>query len=300
MTAHVRDLNWFRLKDELIERVKRGEISREAAEGEMRSRELPSIARSPDPEKLKVEEEVYWSLYMALAWIAWRDLSAVREMWNPWRAEIREWAPRDLGGDGDEPDAYTLELRQPANWAALETQQNLHLAQGLRPLISLERAEKKLWLALQEGQLSAAARDRMTRATVAPQPSDWRWYRLSRAHKGNVQVELGGGPETPIEWIDVVLESAILQQLWPASGSHLRPCEPGKRASGRTRWSPRQNAAASVDDALTALFPDGRPAGIQQQRRFDQVNAWLTEAGRHSVGLSTLQRVEKVRWPKEE
>jgi len=89
------DSKRYRLRNELISRAQQGEITPEIADAEAEANGLRAFASKPEVSKFDPMNESRWSLTMALAWIAWRDIELVRMHWNAYRAECRGWAFRE-------------------------------------------------------------------------------------------------------------------------------------------------------------------------------------------------------------
>ena len=56
---------------------------------------LPPFAATPDLVRFDPMAEKDWTLAMAAAWIIWRTPEAVREHWNDYRFECKEWRRRE-------------------------------------------------------------------------------------------------------------------------------------------------------------------------------------------------------------
>jgi hypothetical protein len=78
-------------RDILISEVQSGQITPDAAEQEAARQGLGPLAREADPVKYNPDEIPWWSLPMAVAWIAWRDLALVREQCAEYRKECWHW-----------------------------------------------------------------------------------------------------------------------------------------------------------------------------------------------------------------
>jgi hypothetical protein len=92
----------FELRNQLIGKVERGELTPEAAELEAARLGPQALQYRPDPEKFNPLKEPHWTLPMAVAWIASRSLADVREWWDKYRALCWDWRFRRsrFGFDG--------------------------------------------------------------------------------------------------------------------------------------------------------------------------------------------------------
>ena len=79
------------LREELFHRASIGELTGDQADAEAVRLGLGSLSRRPGPEEFRPEVETYWTLSMAVAWIAYLDLDEVREWSAPYRAECFDW-----------------------------------------------------------------------------------------------------------------------------------------------------------------------------------------------------------------
>lgn len=129
-------------RGELLDQVYRGGM--EPVEAERRAKELglPPLCPSPDDAMFDPEKEVTWTLPMALAWIMWRTLNAVREQWDAYRKHLWYWRECAPG--------WELVQVEPAD------KMGLILADDT-PGISVAEAIDNLWSKLQAGEVSATA-----------------------------------------------------------------------------------------------------------------------------------------------
>jgi hypothetical protein len=97
------------LRDEILARVRRGEMSTKTAE-DWAAENGEIFSTKPDPARFDPMTERLWTLPMAASWIIERSGENVREQWDSYRSEWRDW--ESLG----RPD-FGSELRAvgPAN-----------------------------------------------------------------------------------------------------------------------------------------------------------------------------------------
>jgi hypothetical protein len=62
-----------RKRDDLIDDVRKGRLTPEQAEAEAARLSIGELARQPDRRAFKPMGEPFWTLPMAVAWIAWRS-----------------------------------------------------------------------------------------------------------------------------------------------------------------------------------------------------------------------------------
>jgi hypothetical protein len=63
----------------LISKVQHGELTPQQAEAEAAANSLPPFEKTPDLTDYDPLTESRWTLVMAVAWIAWRDIRRVQE-----------------------------------------------------------------------------------------------------------------------------------------------------------------------------------------------------------------------------
>ena len=128
-------------RDDLIDDVQNGGMSPEAAEEEAARLGLPPLASVPDPASCNPMGETWWTLVMAIAWIAWRSLGKVCQFWDTYRRECWYWHYRGVR------QGPALKQREPATLSRLILEANYDKASGLLPddWISVEDVKTKLW-----------------------------------------------------------------------------------------------------------------------------------------------------------
>jgi hypothetical protein len=80
-------------RDTLLDLVRRGQFPPDEAEREAIRRGIGPLASKPDPFKFDPEGMPWWSLPMALAWIAWRNTDSVREHCAEYSENWSHWVP---------------------------------------------------------------------------------------------------------------------------------------------------------------------------------------------------------------
>jgi hypothetical protein len=131
-----------KLRDNILVRVRRGEMSTKTAEDwGAENGEIFSIR--PDPTRFDPLTEPRWTLPMMAAWIIERSAEKVREQWDSYRSEWRDW--ESLG-----PPDFGAELRAvgPANLDVFRRDVN-PLEDDMQPFAD------EMYFALSSGQLSA-------------------------------------------------------------------------------------------------------------------------------------------------
>jgi hypothetical protein len=208
-----------RTRDYLIKGVRRGELTPDEAEADAARLRLGNLARTPDPEKFDPMRKTWWTLPMAIAWIAWRSPDRVREFWDPYRSECWDWNFREWrdGPDGPIYAGHFLEQRRPATLSSLLFTERHDSAQGLLPdgAISINDAKAKLWEALGENSFQATGVSTETgERTVIP---DYAWRDLhDTEERGRDVLRVGeaSGVWTDRGYNDVALRRQNIMAIW--------------------------------------------------------------------------------------
>lgn len=82
-------------RDMLFDDVLSGRKSPAEAEAEAAAQGLEPLRKPLDPARYDPSRETDWTLAMAVAWIAYRDLDRVRVCMSSWRRDAQEWSPVD-------------------------------------------------------------------------------------------------------------------------------------------------------------------------------------------------------------
>src|SRR5262249_42297576 len=77
----------FSIRDDLIDKVRRGEMKPAEAEAEAARLGMKPFAVEADPVEFDPFRETWWTLPMTITWIAWRSPDRVREWWDRCRSE---------------------------------------------------------------------------------------------------------------------------------------------------------------------------------------------------------------------
>jgi hypothetical protein len=212
-----------RIRDRLIERAKYGEISGEEADRQAVKSGLDSFTKRPDPAIFDPEREIYWTLTMAVAWIACRTGGAVRESCAKYCAECWHWKWQRwrVGVDGEVHEGWFLEqwprptLVNLAIGEAIDTN-----VEGETPLVmTIKESREALWSALSEGFFEATGVDTKTDRRVAILATDWQEL-ISVEGPGEVD-EVRFGPmgrygAFGAGYRDVLVPSKAIRGFWKA------------------------------------------------------------------------------------
>jgi hypothetical protein len=140
-------------RDKLIDAVRLGITKPEEAELVAEKLGLKPLEWKPDPAKFDPHQLAYWTLPMALAWIAYQTDDAVRGVWDDYRAECRVWEACDLRAADGTRYLYSLNSLPPVKlWDYV----NVGIEEDTGRRAS---AKRQLWHALQERELVAIGVD---------------------------------------------------------------------------------------------------------------------------------------------
>jgi hypothetical protein len=210
---------WYSPRDILIDRVQRGEITPDEAEANAREAGVGPLATTPEPVDFDPEKSVWWTLPMALAWIAWRDIRHVREHCSEYRVECNFWAPvsrkipAEEGRTFKQISGHELKRVQAASVARLKLVGYYMSSHGELPdstQMTVAEAQKNLIDALSAGQLIAIAKDAASKIVEIPQ-REWPFLNLSEDWGQDILQYQDFG----LAFSDVRLKQEDLKRVWP-------------------------------------------------------------------------------------
>jgi hypothetical protein len=254
-----------RLRAQLFEDLRNGhrdgkEFNPDEAERIAAELGLEPLNPLPDPRQFDPHRLSHFSLFMAIAWIAWRDLDRVRAFDNDYRRQHKRWMFREAPprrvisrepGRGrrieeiqsNEPGGWWLEDMKDASLYDLKFEA-LHRSAEPHHL-SISDALASLWVAASDGKISGEA-IRVADNTVVDIPSrEWRLLKPRedsdlRAGPYGLVVDLSMEPSSLTSMYGAVaFPRATLLQLWPARGA-----SPSS--------SPNEMATHLIPDVLTS------------------------------------------------
>jgi hypothetical protein len=195
-------------------RVQRGEISPADAESEAKRLGLGGLASEPDPNEYDPIREPYWSLPMAVAWIAYRSADAVRNWWNDYRKEFSVWRYAEWQERPDEPvqQGYFLEGRPAATLVRLRMVDTKR--QDADDSMSAEQAIQELWQALQLKDFEATGVEEETGKRVSIPAEHWHgltWFEESG--KDVIRPQRGHAEGC---YREVIVPAEAVRARWPA------------------------------------------------------------------------------------
>jgi hypothetical protein len=207
-------------RDLLIHRVRLGEIRPEEAEIEAQHGGFGPLATKPNSIDFEPAQMPYWSLPMAVAWIAWRSIEQVREHCAEYRENWLHWFPGSWNvptNDGKEfkrIDGYELRSSRQSTVARLALIESyLSSTETLPPTcqMTIGKAEKELLVALAAGRLVAVAKDSAGQVADIP-PREWSYLHLFEEKESDVLKH--DALDAQPAFTDVKLRQQDLQRLW--------------------------------------------------------------------------------------
>jgi hypothetical protein len=147
------------LRDELVDALQHGRTTPNEAEARLKDLGLAPLAPEPDPTDYDPMYEVWWTLPMAVAWIAWRTSTVVARASDAFRTQVFHWQQKrwQVGMDGPVYEGFFLQAGVPANLVYLAVAEASHKTQGTLPkgAMSIQLAKELLWNALGQNALQA-------------------------------------------------------------------------------------------------------------------------------------------------
>ncbi len=158
-------------RDQLVHDVLHGRRTPADAEAEAQRLGIGPLAAKPDPMIFDPAMEPFWSIPMAVVWIALRDFDAVRCCWDSYRAKRWNWKPtsRNLWPELPE-NSMTLDIEGPATLLTAE----VIIAHLGKFTGDVDAAWKMLVDQLRLGNLSVQAIDIDTERSVVVPPIEWK------------------------------------------------------------------------------------------------------------------------------
>jgi hypothetical protein len=207
------------VRDDIIDKVRRGEMTPPHAEAEAVRLGIKPFASEPDPAGFDPMCEAWWSLPMAIAWIAWRSPDKVREFWDAYRSECWDWNFQEWrdGPDGPVYAAHFLEQRRPATLSSVLFAEHHDSAQGLLPhgTISINDAKAKLWGALGENSFQATGVSTETGERAVIPDYAWRdLHDIEERGRDVLRLREASGVWTDRGYNDVALRQQNIMAIW--------------------------------------------------------------------------------------
>src|SRR4051812_43111312 len=161
-----KDLN--DLRDDLITKAQYGDITPQQAEAQAKAAGLPPLAFQPGVAGFDPMLQSRWSVLLAIAWIAWRNIELVTKQQPEFRDQWTRWTPHRWNGPAKggkrvaQHKGWLLEVFGPCSIEALSMLDSRLRGSNTLPVsacLSPKEAEAELWRALSEDRLKAEGFD---------------------------------------------------------------------------------------------------------------------------------------------
>ena len=185
------------------------------AESEAKRLGMEPLASAPDPNDYDPMREPFWTLPMAVAWIAHRTQEAVRNWWDDYRKKFLVWSFREwrAGPDGPVHQGQFLEQRSNATLVRL---QMVDAKRDQADLMSVAGAIDVLWLAFRDARLEVTGINEDTGRRV-PIPAE-HWYDLTWFEENGgdvIHADPRRGRNTA-RYCDVLVPAEAVRERWPS------------------------------------------------------------------------------------
>jgi hypothetical protein len=268
-------------RDILIDRVRRGEITPEQAERDAEMQGIGPLATTPYPIEFDPDEMSWWSLPMALAWIAWRSSKSVREHCAEYRENCWQWIPGSWNvptndtAEFERIDGYELRAVGRSTVCRLSVLE-IHLS-AIRELpstaeMTVSQAEKQLFAALAAGQIVAIAKNAAGHVVDIPQ-REWPYLKLFEEQERDVLKHDALDREPAFSEINIPRDG--LKEIWPELLVEPYMIEPMMRR-GNAGYVP-------LCSALHWIMTEGG----QRVRHMEDSQSWAAAVERLSPLIST-------------
>lgn len=205
-------------RNEILRHVENGELTPDEAEVLAAEEGLGPFTRIPPTEQFDPTSIDSWTLPMAIAWIAWRSIDAVRDQWPAYCAEFREWNVRRwrVGFEGEATDGYFLQPRTETTLDLLEYDEIIRLDTDRYgdQLKSIAVAKAELVAMLQEGVIVARGCEHY--AAPALDIPIKAWHRLALIEENDRDILTFDPPRiNGVQYVTITIPKDDLQSLWP-------------------------------------------------------------------------------------
>ena len=147
---------WFR--NYMFDEIANGNILPDKVDLRLAELGFEPLYNEPNIDDFRPENEVYWSLAMAVAWISWGDMRSVTRNWENFTEHCRFW--RSSRGPGQLQEGLVLESSERPTLLGLMIQESVGVSMPNFPpqVVSIKTAREDLWRKLQAGELVAVGK----------------------------------------------------------------------------------------------------------------------------------------------
>jgi hypothetical protein len=219
MKDPLRTIAKSRAIEALLERVQRGELTPDAAEAEALRLGLGKLSTTTNPSRFDPMTETWWTMPMAVAWIAWRSPDEVRGFWDTYRRKCWNWNFRKWrdGPGGPVHAGHFLERSRPATFTLVLLRERYCQKNSLIPdgAISIREAKRQLWNALEEDAMQATGIDIETKQRVKIAIHSWRDLEDIEESGKVILRPRNRRRDKMVGYEDVVVRRQALMSRWP-------------------------------------------------------------------------------------
>jgi hypothetical protein len=276
-------LEWLEhhLSTHLHGEIQNGDLTPIAANERLAAVHFPALHAMPPLENYRADvlREPYWTLPMAVAWIAWRKIDDVVKRFWPYAKQGGHW--RESRGPNQTQTGWVWEDTDEPKLSDLMFFEAAETYDDNAPIQFIKESREELWRALQSGEISAIGSEGgRSHQKIASE----RWASLEIQPVLQGREYVGAGQYGDSEKIyDVRFLSKDLMQLWPNlspnGNRNLKVQTVSDVASGgqplRSKPLPPKQAAAN--EAIEAVFPEGIPTNIAAKTRNKKITDWCKQ-----------------------
>ncbi len=241
-------------RDHLIAQVSSGAMTPSEAEAEAARMGLMALEYRPDPREFDPMRERFWTLPMAVAWIAYRTVSDVTENYYAYMAECRFWIPAAQLG-AHVPSGFELvgsHFNSINRMELVEEGQQLKDRNFLMPVV---QAKQTLWQALRSAAVSASGTDPVSGRRMLIDALQFQDLTLSEMNHQDVfrtRAPIGIGP---IRYANITVPMVEVRDHWRVLLPAVRPGRPPKMPPIKAEFDRRcQNGLVKQSLAKEAIF----------------------------------------------
>jgi hypothetical protein len=201
-------------RDQILTRVRLGEVQPGEAEELARSKGLEPFATQPDHRDHDPLKKPYWSLTMALAWVATRDPQRVAYWDKDFRDRCWEWFP--ILADAISPAGHELRPLPPADLRRFEEFEATTIGQYAASLSreTIRESREALWSALMEGKITAEATPEKQGQAVPIPASDWQTMTADRADASGLERLVWRRGSNREAYLDPLIARDAILAIW--------------------------------------------------------------------------------------
>lgn len=277
------------LRGTLLTELKNGRIKKDEAVVIAEARGV-NLLTNPNPSEYDPLLEIGWTLAMAVAWIATRDIDIVRDQMNSWRT-AKEYLKTSKVLDDDtqkEMEVWNVESSEKASLMLLAYEEfqsdDARLASdSSKPLVSeYHTAIKDLWLKLGNGELVARATVEGHIGQVIEQDR-WQYLENNVADFGQEYVCYKDHQNGGKKWFDVIVPLKEMLRIWPDTANTVITefISVLPKVASNIQKQPPQSADTLADEMLNSMR-----ANVDEPSRLDK----------GQLEAAYIERVKK--WPK--